>query len=242
MRIACLGGGPAGLYFAISMKLRDPAHDIDLFERNRAGRHVRLGRGLLRPDGREFDGERSRSAARRHRRRVRALGRYRRPYPWRDDPLLRPRLHRHRPQAPARTSCRSARASSASISISRHEGSADLADCGGLRPGHRRRRRQQPHPRPQCATHFGVDIEVRRNKFFWLGTHKVFDAFTFAFEQDRRRLDLGARLPLRRQRLDLHRRDGAGDLARARLRPDGPGRAIALVRADLRQISRRRIR
>ena len=35
MRIACLGGGPAGLYFAISMKLRDPAHRIDLFERNR---------------------------------------------------------------------------------------------------------------------------------------------------------------------------------------------------------------
>ena len=35
MRIACLGGGPAGLYFAISMKLRDPAHEIDLFERNR---------------------------------------------------------------------------------------------------------------------------------------------------------------------------------------------------------------
>jgi anthraniloyl-CoA monooxygenase len=35
MRIACLGGGPAGLYFAISMKLRDPAHHVDLFERNR---------------------------------------------------------------------------------------------------------------------------------------------------------------------------------------------------------------
>ena len=35
MRIACLGGGPAGLYFAISMKLRDPAHQVDLFERNR---------------------------------------------------------------------------------------------------------------------------------------------------------------------------------------------------------------
>ncbi len=28
MRIACLGGGPAGLYFAISMKLRDPAHEV----------------------------------------------------------------------------------------------------------------------------------------------------------------------------------------------------------------------
>ena len=34
MRVACLGGGPAGLYFAISMKLRDPAHEIELFERN----------------------------------------------------------------------------------------------------------------------------------------------------------------------------------------------------------------
>src|SRR3546814_10938089 len=36
MRVACLGGGPAGLYFAISMKLRDPRHEIDLFERNLA--------------------------------------------------------------------------------------------------------------------------------------------------------------------------------------------------------------
>src|SRR5271154_1544460 len=35
MKVACLGGGPAGLYFAISMKLRDPAHDITVFERNR---------------------------------------------------------------------------------------------------------------------------------------------------------------------------------------------------------------
>src|SRR6195256_2339310 len=36
MKIACLGGGPAGLYFAISMKLRDAAHDITVFERNRS--------------------------------------------------------------------------------------------------------------------------------------------------------------------------------------------------------------
>ncbi|MEK1852943.1 MAG: bifunctional salicylyl-CoA 5-hydroxylase/oxidoreductase [Phyllobacterium sp.] len=36
MKIACLGGGPAGLYFAISMKLRDPEHDITVIERNRA--------------------------------------------------------------------------------------------------------------------------------------------------------------------------------------------------------------
>src|SRR5476651_70609 len=35
MKIACLGGGPAGLYFAISTKLRDPAHDVTVFERNK---------------------------------------------------------------------------------------------------------------------------------------------------------------------------------------------------------------
>ncbi|WP_169543668.1 bifunctional salicylyl-CoA 5-hydroxylase/oxidoreductase [Sneathiella aquimaris] len=35
MKIACLGGGPSGLYFAISMKLRDPSHDITVIERNR---------------------------------------------------------------------------------------------------------------------------------------------------------------------------------------------------------------
>ncbi|WP_420858326.1 bifunctional salicylyl-CoA 5-hydroxylase/oxidoreductase [Marivivens marinus] len=36
MRVACLGGGPAGLYFAISMKLRDPSHEVVVVERNRA--------------------------------------------------------------------------------------------------------------------------------------------------------------------------------------------------------------
>jgi anthraniloyl-CoA monooxygenase len=36
MKVACLGGGPAGLYFAISMKLRDPHHEVVVIERNRA--------------------------------------------------------------------------------------------------------------------------------------------------------------------------------------------------------------
>ena len=35
MRVACLGGGPAGLYFAISMKLRDPSHEVVVIERNK---------------------------------------------------------------------------------------------------------------------------------------------------------------------------------------------------------------
>ncbi|TPJ82822.1 bifunctional salicylyl-CoA 5-hydroxylase/oxidoreductase [Mesorhizobium sp. B2-6-2] len=36
MKVAVLGGGPAGLYFAISLKLRDAAHEVTVYERNRA--------------------------------------------------------------------------------------------------------------------------------------------------------------------------------------------------------------
>ena len=36
MKILCLGGGPAGIYFGISMKLRDASHDVTVLERNKA--------------------------------------------------------------------------------------------------------------------------------------------------------------------------------------------------------------
>lgn len=36
MKIVCIGGGPAGLYFGLLMKMRHPAHDITIVERNRA--------------------------------------------------------------------------------------------------------------------------------------------------------------------------------------------------------------
>ena len=36
MNVAVIGGGPAGLFFAILMKLRDPAHRVRVVERNRA--------------------------------------------------------------------------------------------------------------------------------------------------------------------------------------------------------------
>ena len=35
MKIVCIGGGPAGLYFSPLMKLQDPAHDITVVERNK---------------------------------------------------------------------------------------------------------------------------------------------------------------------------------------------------------------
>jgi anthraniloyl-CoA monooxygenase len=36
MRIVCIGGGPAGLYFGLLMKKLDPAHHVTVVERNRA--------------------------------------------------------------------------------------------------------------------------------------------------------------------------------------------------------------
>ena len=35
MKIVCIGGGPAGLYFALLMKKLDPHHDITVVERNK---------------------------------------------------------------------------------------------------------------------------------------------------------------------------------------------------------------
>ncbi len=37
MRVACVGGGAAGLYFSLLMKLRDPGCEITVFERNEYG-------------------------------------------------------------------------------------------------------------------------------------------------------------------------------------------------------------
>lgn len=36
MKVICLGAGPSGVYLALSMKLHNPAHDITVIERNRA--------------------------------------------------------------------------------------------------------------------------------------------------------------------------------------------------------------
>jgi anthraniloyl-CoA monooxygenase len=180
MRIACLGGGPAGLYFAISMKLRDPRHEIALFERNRADDTFGWGvvfsdqtvdnlmandpvsGAVIRDEFAHWDdidvhihGQRIRSSGHG----FIGIGRKR---------LLRILQDR-------------ARALGVALHFE-HEASADLDDWADYDiviaadgANSRIRTRYEPH--------FGVDVQVRRNKFFWFGTPKVFDAFTFAFEE-----------------------------------------------------------
>jgi anthraniloyl-CoA monooxygenase len=180
MRIACLGGGPAGLYFAISMKLRDPAHDVDLFERNRADDTFGWGvvfsdqtlgnlmandpvsAAVIRGEFAHWDdidvhvrGETIRSSGHGF------IG------------IGRKRLLNILQQ----------RARELGVRLHfEHEGSARLEDWAGYdlviaADGANSRIRNA------YQEHFGVDIETRRNRFFWFGTERVFDAFTFAFEE-----------------------------------------------------------
>jgi anthraniloyl-CoA monooxygenase len=180
MRIACLGGGPAGLYFAISMKLRDPDHRIDLFERNRAD--DTFGWGVVFSDqtvGNLLANDPVSGAA------IQAEFAH-----WEDIDVhvhgetIRSSGHgfigigRKRLLAILQQRARD-------LGVQLHferEASADLDDWADYdlvvaADGANSRIRAAYEP------HFRTDIQVRRNKFFWFGTTRRFDAFTFAFER-----------------------------------------------------------
>ena len=223
MRILCIGGGPAGLYLALLLKKADPRHVIRVVERNRP--YDTFGWGVVFSDQTLGNLEAADPDDRaRDRRRVQSLGRHRRPFQGHDDHLRRPRLLRHRPQAAAqhpaaalrgarrrarvrdrrRRRCEAARAFAADLVVA-----ADGA--------------QQPHPdalrRRVRARRRRAALPVR------LARHEeAFEAFTFAFDETRARLVPGARLPIRRRHLDVHRRDARGRLAEGGPRPDDRSR------------------
>jgi anthraniloyl-CoA monooxygenase len=180
MKIACVGGGPAGLYFAISMKLRDPAHEVTVFERNPPG--VTFGWGVVFSDltvdnitrndpvsaevitkefahwddiDVHFRGETITSGGHG----FIGIGRKR---------LLEILQDR-------------ARELGVTLEFEAECDPADTKwsdyDLVIASDGINSRFRDS---NPQA---FGVDEDVRANKFVWLGTSKVFDAFTFAFEE-----------------------------------------------------------
>lgn len=179
MKIVCIGGGPAGLYFALLMKRADPSHDITVVERNRP--YDTFGWGVVFSD--------------------QTLGNLQQADPetasqildafnhWDDiDVHIRGRTIR----SGGHGFCGIGRKRLLNILQARCEAlgvklvfetevgsdedfpDADLIIASdGL----------NSRIRSKYAATFQPDIDVRRCRFVWLGTHKLFEAFTFAFEE-----------------------------------------------------------
>ena len=76
MRIVCIGGGPAGLYFSLLMKKSFPQVDIEVFEKNKPDDTFGWGVVFSQGDARQLPRGRPREP-RRHRGALRLLGRHR---------------------------------------------------------------------------------------------------------------------------------------------------------------------
>jgi anthraniloyl-CoA monooxygenase len=180
MKIGCVGGGPAGLYFAISMKLHNPDHVIDVYERNRP--HDTFGWGVVFSD-QTVDNLMANDPV--------SGATIRDEFTHWDDidvhihgECIRSSGHgfigigRKRLLAILQQ-----RARDLGIGLHfEHEASTNPADWAEfdlvIAADGANSRIRTAH-----VEHFDVDIQVKKNKFFWFGTAKQFDAFTFAFEK-----------------------------------------------------------
>lgn len=179
MNIVCVGGGPAGLYFAISAKLRNRNHAITVVERNPAGVTTGWGVGywddvldsLYRNDlvsAREiqrssgvWDGVEVHVGGKR----TAYLGGY-------GLSMGRKRL----------LDILAERATDLGVDIQFEREVKDLsefADADLIVASHGVNSRE----RQLFADHYQTDVLVGRNKYLWLGTYRVFDAFRYAFEK-----------------------------------------------------------
>jgi anthraniloyl-CoA monooxygenase len=179
MRIVCIGGGPAGLYFGLLMKRRHPQHEITVVERNKP--YDTFGWGVVFSDAMmqamrvaDPDSAAEIEDAFNH---------------WDDIELIfkgtRQRTSGHGFVGIGRKHLlnilqRRCEALGVQLVFEREVGSdldfpdADLivaADGIGSRI------------RARYADHFQPDLAVRPNRYIWLGTHKLFDAFTFDFRK-----------------------------------------------------------
>ncbi len=220
------------------MKKADPRHAIRVVERNRP--YDTFGWGVVFSDNTMGNLEAAdRRDRRRDQRRVQSLGRHRRPLPRHDDHLGRPRLLRHRPQAAAQHPAEAVRGARrrAGVRDGRHRRRRRGAR---LRRGsrHRLRRHQQPDPHPLSRgvrarrRRAALPLRLARDEAAVQGVH-------VRVRRDRARLVPGARVPVRRRHLDVHRGDARGGLAAGRARADEPGRGHRVLRAAVRALARR---
>jgi anthraniloyl-CoA monooxygenase len=180
VKIACIGGGPAGLYFAISMKLRDPSHDIEIFERNAPG--VTFGWGVV------FSDQTVENLTANDPKSAKIIADE---FAHWDD--IDVHIHGQTITSSGHGFIGIGRKRLLEILQDRaRELGVELhfsQECDPADPKWRdydlviASDGANSRFRDAQADAFGVDIDVRRNKFVWLGTSKVFDAFTFAFEE-----------------------------------------------------------
>lgn len=180
MRIAVLGGGPAGLYFAISMKLRDAAHDITVIERNRAD--DTFGWGVVLSDE-TLDNLTANDPA--------SAERIRDHFAYWDDIAV---LHKGvRTISSGHGFCGIGRKQLLTILQDRARNlgvdlrfETEVEDAAAYKATHDlvvAADGLNSKTRATFAEHFQPDIDMRRCKFVWLGTRQTFDgAFTFIFE------------------------------------------------------------
>ena len=145
MNVHVIGGGPAGLYFAILMKKAWPQTRITVFERNKPDDTFGFGVVFSDQTLEAFESY-DRETYRADRRPLRLLGRHRDPLPRHHAPHRRQRLLRHLAHHAAEDS-RPPRAFARHRHQIRLRGRSAEADDSRRRPGRRRRRHQLAHPR-----------------------------------------------------------------------------------------------
>jgi anthraniloyl-CoA monooxygenase len=177
MRIACVGAGPAGLYLSILMKKRDPRHEVTVYERNPAG--TTYGWGVvfwddLLDDLRASDPETARDIAAQSFRWTGVLV----------DVEGKPAIHEPGTGYSIRRQrlfdILATRATELGVRIVYER---EIDDRAGLPEADVIVAADGvgSHFRKLRGDAFGTRIAVGRNKYVWLGTTRVFEAFTFAF-------------------------------------------------------------
>lgn len=178
MRIVCIGGGPAGLYFGLLMKRQNPEHQVSVIERNRP--YDTFGWGVVFSDQTLSNLQAADPLSAEQ-----ILGAFNH---W-DDIEINFRGRQIR--SSGHGFCGIGRKRLLNILQARCEQlgvelvfETDVSDderyeadlviaCDGL----------NSVIRGKYAHRYEPDIDMRECRFAWLGTRKLFDAFTFAFEE-----------------------------------------------------------
>jgi len=179
MNIVCIGGGPSGLYFALLMKQQDPAHRITVVERNRP--YDTFGWGVVFSDQTLGNLQAADPAS---------AGEILDAFSHWDD--IEVNIRGRKVRSGGHGFCGIGRKRLLNILQRRCEAlgvelvfetdvqgdeqypDADLVIASdGL----------NSRLRAKYAATYRPDIDTRRCRFVWLGTRKLFEAFTFAFEQ-----------------------------------------------------------